>query len=93
VAGIRRREPPLSAPVTAAGQDSGRRQKYPGHRIDCALRLLSKFAIVKAPAFLAVGAAPFAWTLVPAAGNPAYSRDRADHRLVPQGDSKWLKVP
>jgi hypothetical protein len=47
-----------------------------------ALRLLSKFAIVKAPAVLAVGAAPFAWILVLAAGSPAYPRDRADYRLA-----------
>jgi hypothetical protein len=55
---------------------------------------LSKFAIVKAPAVLAVGAAPFVPEfLILAAGNPAYARDRADYRLVPQGDSKWLKAP
>jgi CspA family cold shock protein len=60
---------------------------------------LSKFAIVKAPAVLAVGALPFAWTFVPAAGNPADPRDRADHRLVPrrrqqmaQGTVKWFNA-
>jgi hypothetical protein len=55
---------------------------------------LSKFAIVKAPAVLAVGVAPFVWTPVSlrraTRPNP---RDRADHRLAIEGDSKWLKVP
>jgi CspA family cold shock protein len=51
---------------------------------------------LKAPAVLAVGAAPFAGTS-PAAGNPADPRDRADLRLVPrrrqqmaQGTVKWF---
>src|SRR6266699_3130262 len=48
----------------------GSGQEYAGHRARCKGRLLSKFAIVKAPAVLAVGAAPFAGIFVAAAGNP-----------------------
>jgi CspA family cold shock protein len=60
---------------------------------------LSKFAIVKAPAVLAVAAAPVGWILVLTAGNPAYPRDRADYRLAPrrrqqmaQGTVKWFNA-
>lgn len=55
---------------------------------------LSKFAIVKAPALLAVGVVPFASIFVPAAGNPADPRKQA--RITAsslEGDSRWLKEP
>jgi CspA family cold shock protein len=60
---------------------------------------LSKFAIVKASAVLAVGASPSGWTFVPAAGNLAgratarisCSSLEGDSRMA-QGTVKWFNA-
>jgi hypothetical protein len=54
---------------------------------------LSKFAIVKAPAVLAVGAAPFAWTsFLRRATQPIRATARITGSSL-EGDSRWLKEP
>jgi CspA family cold shock protein len=60
---------------------------------------LSKFAIVKAPAVLAVGASPFAWIFLLRRATQPIRVTSADHRLVPrrrqqmaQGTVKWFNA-